>query len=100
MSMYIVLFKFTPLREQAAASMSAHTAWLRRHIDAGTILIAGSLDAGQGGALIVAPIARHALDACLAQDPFVALGIVRPEVRAIQPSGMAAGFASLLQAAA
>jgi uncharacterized protein YciI len=98
--MYVVFLKFTPLRTQAATSMAAHTAWLRRHIDAGTILLAGSLDSGQGGALIMAPMERHALDACIAEDPFVAQGIVQPEVHAIQPSAMAAGFASLLGAAA
>lgn len=98
--MYVVFLKFTPRRTQAATSMAAHTAWLRRHIDAGTILLARSLDAGQGGALIVTPMEREALDACLADDPFVADGIVHPEVHAIQPSAMAAGFASLLGAAA
>jgi len=93
---FIVFLKFGAKRSEAVKWMAQHNLWLQRNCDAQVILLAGSLDEGQGGALIVAGVNSDALQAMLADDPFVREEIVVPEVHSVSPSKLAAGMPAIL----
>lgn len=78
--MFIVLLKFSGDRAAAGRLMERHNAWLRRGFDEGVFLLAGTLQPALGGGILAHNIARAALEARLAEDPFVAEGVVRPEI--------------------
>jgi uncharacterized protein YciI len=86
MPMFIVFLRFGAARSQAGTWIEHHNTWLKQGIEAGVVLLAGSLDAGRGGALIMVNLSRSEVEARLQQDPFVSEGVVVPEVHAITPS--------------
>ncbi len=93
--MYIAFLKPGPQRTQADQWVPAPMAWIERGIASGTLLLAGSLDNGQGGVVLAAGMPRSELDLLIDADPFVAHGIVVPDVHAFAPSRMAKGMAAL-----
>lgn len=94
--MYIVFLRFGANRSRAGAWMAAHSEWIQRGVDEGVFLVAGSLDAAQGGAVLAANTTRDALMARLEEDPFVAHGVVTAEVHGIAPSRVAPQLVELL----
>lgn len=66
--------------------MAAHAAWLRDRFDEGVFLFSGSIVPGLGGAILAHGISREALEARVAQDPFVAGSVVDAEIIEISPS--------------
>lgn len=94
--MYIVLLRFTDQRHRAREWMAAHNDWLQRGFDDGVFLLAGSLQPGQGGALVAHGCTRDTLQDLLAQDPFVEQGVVRTEVLEVTPGKATAELAFLL----
>lgn len=94
--MYIIFLRFGPNRAQAKEWMAAHAQWIQQGIDDGVFLMAGSLEAGQGGAIIAIGGDRDALMARVRQDPFVEHEVVTAEVHAITPSRIAPAMAALL----
>jgi len=95
--MFIVFLRFGPARSHAAQWMLHHNRWLEQGIEAGFVLLAGSLDGGQGGALIMAKLTREEVEARLQEDPFVREGVVVPEVHAIAPSKTASDMPASLR---
>jgi len=93
--MHIVFLPFGPQRAQAGQWMAQHNQWIQDGIAEGVFLMAGSLDNAQGGAVLAVRLTREELAARLQQDPFVAHGVVVPEIHGIAPSRMAEGFAAL-----
>ena len=83
--MFIVLLKFSANRTQAGEFMEAHNAWLKDGFEQGNFLLAGSLQPGQGGAVIADGLAREDLEARVAADPFVEHGVVEAEILEISP---------------
>jgi len=98
--MFVVLLRFGPHKDLAAQHMPAHKAWLHQGFDEGVFLLAGSLPAGGGGAILAAHSTAEALQARIAQDPFVAAGVVTPETIAITPGRTDPRLAFLAEAAA
>lgn len=94
--MYIIFLRFGPHRAQAKEWMAAHNQWIQQGIDDGVFLMAGSLEAGRGGAVLAAGCDRDALMARVRQDPFVVHEVVTAEVHAITPSRSAPAMAALL----
>jgi uncharacterized protein YciI len=84
--MFIVLLKFTNKRGRAGALMEAHKAWIKRGFDEGVFLLVGSLRPDVGGCLLAHATSRVELDARVADDPFVAEGVVTAEILEIAPS--------------
>lgn len=78
--MFIVLLKFAGDRAAAARLIKDHNAWLRRGFDDGVFLLAGSLQPALGGGILAHNSDRAALEARLAEDPFVAEKVVQPEI--------------------
>jgi uncharacterized protein YciI len=94
--MFVVLLRFAIDRARAAELMEAHNRWLREGFDAGVFLLSGSLPPGLGGAILVREASRAALEARIAADPFVAQGVVSPEVIEIAPGRADARLAFLV----
>ena len=83
--MFVVFLKFAD-KSKAAASMEAHNQWIAKGFDDGVFLTVGSLQPNAGGAILANGLDRDALDARLAEDPFVAEGVVTPETFEISPA--------------
>jgi len=98
--MFVVLLRFGPHKDLAAQHMPAHNAWLRQGFDEGAFLLAGSLPEHGGGAILAAPGGEDALQARIAQDPFVAAGVVTPEIISITPGRLDSRLAFLSEASA
>lgn len=84
--MHIVLLKFAENKDQAAQHMDAHNAWLKRGFDDGAFVLAGSLQPRRGGAIVAHGSDLGALQARIAEDPFVAAKVVEAEIMEISPS--------------
>lgn len=84
--MHIVLLKFAENKGRAADHMAGHNAWLRQGFSDGVFLVAGSLAGGQGGSVIAHGCDRAALEARVAEDPFVAEGVVTAEIVGLSPA--------------
>jgi uncharacterized protein YciI len=98
--MYFVFLRFGAGRPQAGKWLDHHNRWLEHGIEAGFVLLAGSLVAGQGGALIMANLTREEVEARLQEDPFVSEGVVVPEIHAVVPSKASADMPPSLRPAA
>ena len=93
--MHIVFLKFGPNRSQAGQWMAEHNQWIQAGINDGVFLMAGSLDSAQGGAVLAVRLTKEELASRVQQDPFVAHGVVVPEIHGIAPARMTEGFAAL-----
>lgn len=83
--MFIVFLKLTDRRDQAAALMDGHNAWLRQGFEDGVFRLAGSLSPGPGGAVIASGLSRHQIEDRVSTDPFVIEGVAIPEIFEVTP---------------
>jgi uncharacterized protein YciI len=83
--MFIILLKFAGAKEKAAALMEAHKAWIAQGFAEGAFVLVGTIQPGLGGALIALGDSRDAVAARVADDPFVAEGVVDAEILEIAP---------------
>jgi len=84
--MFVVSLKLTGSREQAAPWMAAHKDWLQAGFDDGVFLAAGNLLGQPGGGILVHGLEERAVRERLAQDPFVANGLVEVELTGFAPA--------------
>lgn len=84
--MFVVSLRLTGSREQAAPWMAAHKDWLQAGFDDGVFLAAGNLHGQPGGGILVHGLEEAAVRARLAQDPFVANGLVEVELSGFTPA--------------
>jgi uncharacterized protein YciI len=84
--MFVVLLRFAANKGLAGEWMAGHKLWLQRGFDDGVFLLAGSLQASQGGAVLAHNTSLTALQSRLSADPFVAHQVVSTEVIEITPS--------------
>lgn len=84
--MFIVLLKFSDNKDQAEQFMDDHMKWLKSGFDEGVFLLAGSLQPDLGGAIVTHDISMQELQARVKDDPFVAQGVVCPEILEISPA--------------
>lgn len=84
--MFVVLLRFSANRAQAGRFMEAHNGWLKQGFDDGVFVLAGGLAPGLGGGLLAHGVARAELETRIAEDPFVAEGIVTAEIHEIAPA--------------
>jgi uncharacterized protein YciI len=83
--MFVVLLKFAD-KSKAGQFLDGHKAWLNRGFDEGVFLLGGSLQPDLGGALLVHNTSLPDLQGRVDADPFVANGVVTPEILEIKPS--------------
>lgn len=83
--MYIVLLKFADHKSKAPQLMEKHTEWIKQGFMDGVFLLTGSLQPQLGGVIIANSESRDELIKRILKDPFVAEGVVIPEVLEIKP---------------
>lgn len=84
--MFIVHLTFSAQKSRARELMSEHEAWIARGFQAGIFALVGSLEPRRGGVVVAHGIGRDELDRTLAEDPFVAHGVVEAEVFEVTPA--------------
>jgi uncharacterized protein YciI len=84
--MYVVLLRFSANKAQAPEHAPGHQEWVKRGVDDGTFLLVGSIQPGQGGAILAAGVSPEMLQARIAEDPFVVHDVVTAEVIDIAPN--------------
>lgn len=83
--MFIVTLRMSGDRTKAPAFMEGHNAWIKQGFEDGAFLAIGNLEPGPGGVLLVRESDLKALEKRVNADPFVAEGIVTPEVIRCSP---------------
>ncbi|MDQ2090177.1 YciI family protein [Marimonas arenosa] len=83
--MFLIFLKFAD-KSRAPDLMAAHNAWLSQGFDDGAFLVSGTLQPGLGGAILATEKSRATVEARIAADPFVAQGVVTPEIHEITAS--------------
>ena len=94
--MFVVLLKFAENRDAAPRHMEGHKAWLEQGFADGVFLLAGGLAPAAGGAVLARGDDRRAIERRVAVDPFVAHGVVVPEILEIAPARVDDRLAPLL----
>lgn len=84
--MFVVQLRFADRKSEAPKHMDGHNAWIRRGFDDGVFLMVGSLQPNMGGAILAHNASREELEARIADDPFVAEGVVEVEIAEISPA--------------
>lgn len=83
--MFVIALRFAD-KSRAAQHMEAHKAWIRQGMEEGVFLLVGSIQPNAGGAIVAHHTSLPALQARVAQDPFVAAGVVTADILEITPS--------------
>lgn len=84
--MNIVILRFGANGVDAATHMAGHKAWIKRGMDDGVFLLVGSLTRERGGVILVDGMEYEALRERVAEDPFVAYGVVDAEIVEVEPA--------------
>lgn len=95
--MHIIFLRFGPNRAKAGEWMAGHKQWIEQGIGDGSFLVAGSLDAGQGGVVLASGLDTAEIEQLVELDPFVIHGVVTAEVHRVTPSRLSPGMAALLE---
>lgn len=83
--MFVVFLRFSANRARAGEFMDGHNAWIRGGFEDGVFLMTGSLQPAAGGAVLAHGLSREDLERRVAEDPFVAEGVVTAEILEIAP---------------
>lgn len=83
--MFILTLRMTGDQTKAPAFMDGHNAWIKQGFADGAFLAVGNLEPGPGGVLLVQESDLKALEKRVNADPFVAEGVVTPEVIQFSP---------------
>ncbi|SCZ54077.1 Uncharacterized conserved protein YciI, contains a putative active-site phosphohistidine [Epibacterium ulvae] len=86
--MYFILLTFAKNRDQLAAYLDGHKAWLQKGFEDGVFIMAGSITDGEGGAILAVGEDETALMERVAEDPFVVGEVVEPEIIGVAPTMM------------
>jgi uncharacterized protein YciI len=84
--MFIVLLRFSANKGRATEFMEGHRQWIRRGIEDGIFLLAGSLQPGLGGAIVALDTSLAALQSRVDLDPFVEHDVASAEILQITPA--------------
>jgi uncharacterized protein YciI len=84
--LFIILLKFAENRDQASRFMEEHSAWIRRGFADGVFTLLGSLQPQLGGGILAQGGSLEQIRARVAEDPFVAHGVVTAEILQLEPS--------------
>jgi uncharacterized protein YciI len=89
--MFIVTLPYQQPLGEIDALMRQHVALLKRHYKSGLFIASGRQVPRRGGVILARSGDRSALEAAMADDPFVAKGAARFEVLEFTPSMTAPG---------
>jgi uncharacterized protein YciI len=89
--MYILTLTYLKPVEELDRLMDGHVAWLKTHYASGLFIASGRRVPRTGGVILARSGDRAALDAAIAQDPFVTHEAARCDVVEVAISMTAAG---------
>lgn len=95
--MHIILLRFSDNRQNATQHLPGHKAWLKRGIEDGVFLMAGTLGSNLGGAILAHGVSLAKIQDRVNEDPFVRENVVRVEVLGFAPSVASENFRFLLK---
>ena len=95
--MHIILLRFSDDRQNATRHLPGHNAWLKRGIEDGVFLMAGSLGSNLGGAILAHGASRAKIQDRVNEDPFVRENVVSAEVLEFSPSVASEDFQFVLK---
>jgi uncharacterized protein YciI len=78
--LFIIHLTYTAPLEEIDRQLAPHQAWVNAGLAEGVFVAAGPLVPRTGGVILAHGLTRAALEARLAEDPFVKAGLVRVEV--------------------
>lgn len=84
--MYLITLSLTDQTSKAPAFMAAHNAWIAKGFEDGVFALVGGMKPQGGGAILAYNTDLGALEARLAEDPFVIEGIVTPHIQEVAPA--------------
>ncbi len=90
--MFLVTSTYRGTPEAIAAALPAHREWVGTQYDRGVFILSGRLVPPTGGFMVAIGIARAALDALLATDPFRQASLLDHTVLELAPTRWAACF--------
>ena len=91
-AMFVVLLTYVAPLEEIDAHMRAHMRFLDAHYASGDFIASGRRKPRTGGVILARGASIEAVEALVAEDPFVARGLARAEVLEFNTSQFAAGF--------
>lgn len=68
--MYVLNVSYSQSPIKVEPYISAHSAWVRQHLDEGTFLFAGRKKSGSGGVILVKSIPQQELQTLLSKDSY------------------------------
>lgn len=95
--MFALIVRYTVPEERVAPHRDPHVAWVGRHLEAGRLVVTARGVPPVGG-LLLATGDRAAVDAMLAEDPFVTAGVAEYEVLELEVRRTAPGLEGLIGA--
>ncbi len=97
--MFLVFLRFSSNRDRAGELMDGHAKWIAEGFDDGVFLLTGTVP-GVGGSVLAYQTTLDELRARVEQDPFVAEGVVEPEIIEIEPDRVESRLDAILAGAA
>lgn len=84
--MFVICLRFGANKARAGEFMAGHNEWIDRGFADGVFLVVGGLQPQLGGAILAHNTSRSDLEQRVAADPFMAQGVVEPEILEISPA--------------
>ncbi|UGT38851.1 hypothetical protein LTV02_22320 [Nocardia yamanashiensis] len=78
--MFVVRLEFSTNKAQAPQHLTGHQQWIQRGFDDEVFLLVGSIKPGIGGAVLAHNTTAEDLQQRVADDPFVAAGVVTAKI--------------------
>jgi uncharacterized protein YciI len=91
--MFLVLSRYVKPIEEVDRFIPEHRAFLARYYNSGLFIVSGPFQPRTGGLILTADASREAIEAALAEDPFVRENIAEYDIREFTPTKGAEWFA-------
>ncbi|VVE88618.1 YciI family protein [Pandoraea bronchicola] len=95
--MFVVLLHYVQPLDVVEAHIPEHREFLDRHYAAGHFVASGPQVPRTGGVILAGNLSRQALDAVLAEDPFLRERVAQYQVIEFHPTKFAPGAEAILQ---
>jgi uncharacterized protein YciI len=84
--MFVLLSRYLKPLDEVERVVGEHRAFLEKHYASGELLISGPQNPRTGGVIVTHDLTREAVDAMLANDPFVREGIAEYQIVEFKPT--------------
>lgn len=95
--MFLLLSRYVKPMDEVDRLIPEHRAFLERYYASGLFIVSGPQQPRVGGVIVTADAPREAIDAALAEDPFVREGVSDYEIIEFNATKRAERFVEALQ---